>query len=135
MAKAYLKDKTIKKKSASKAGWLITIFAAMFALLLGKFALSNTSNTFSGLPDSDAAHKVAKTFIQPTVLSTNISFSDSEYKFAKKSDSVYVIKSFYTTIDKDGESSKTNFTITLKYNGGVGAQTSNWAMLNLDQDN
>jgi hypothetical protein len=135
MAKAYLKDKTIKKKSASRAAWLIATFAAIFALLLGKFALSNTSNTFSGLPDSDAAYNVAKTFIQPTVLSTNISFSDSEYKFAKKSDSVYVIKSFYTTTDKDGENSKTNFTITLKYNGGAGAETSNWAMLNLDQDN
>ncbi|MDB5127005.1 hypothetical protein [Mucilaginibacter sp.] len=135
MAKAYLKDKTIKKRSASKAGWLIAVFATIFALLLGKFALSDTTNAFSGLPDSDAAYGVAKEFIQPTVLSTNISFSDSEYKFAKKSDSVYVIKSFYTTTDKDGESSKTNFTITLKYNGGAGAQTSNWAMLNLDQDN
>ena len=135
MAKAYLRDKTIKKKSASKAGWLIASFAVIFALLLGKFALSNTSNTFRGLPDNDAAYNVAKTFIQPMVLSTNISFSDSEYKFAKKSDSVYVIKSFYTTTDKDGENSKTNFTITLKYNGGAGAETSNWAMLNLDQDN
>ena len=135
MAKAYLKDKTVKKKSASKAGWLIACSAAIFALLLGKFALSNTSNTSSGLPDSDAAYNIAKTFIRPTVLSTNISFSDSEYKFAKKSDSVYVIKSFYTTTDKDGENSKTNFTITLKYNGGAGAETSNWAMLNLDQDN
>jgi hypothetical protein len=135
MAKDYLKDKTIKKKSASKAGWLIAIFGTIFALLLGKFALSDTSHTFSGLPDSDAAYTVAKTFVQPTVLSTNISFSDSQYKFAKKSDSVYVIKSFYTTTDKDGESSKTNFTITLKYNGGAGAQASNWAMLNLDQDN
>jgi hypothetical protein len=135
MAKAYLRDKTIKKKSASKAGWLIAFFATIFALLLGKFALSDTSHTFSGLPDSDAAYNVAKIFIQPTVLSTNISFSDSEYKFVKKSDSVYVIKSFYTAIDKDGESSKTNFTITLKYNGGAGTQISNWAMLNLDQDN
>ena len=135
MAKAYLKDKTVKKKSASKAGWLIVSFAAIFALLLGKYALSNTSNTFSGLPDSDVAYNIAKTFIQPTVLSTNISFSDSEYKFAKNSDSVYVIKSFYTTTDKDGESSKTNFTITLKYNGAAGAETFNWAMLNLDQDN
>jgi hypothetical protein len=135
MAKAYLRDKTIKKKSASKAGWLIAFFATIFALLLGKFALSDTSHTFSGLPDSDAAYNVAIIFIQPTVLSTNISFSDSEYKFAKKSDSVYVIKSFYTAIDKDGESSKTNFTITLKYNGGAGTQISNWAMLNLDQDN
>jgi hypothetical protein len=135
MAKAYLRDKTIKKKSASKAGWLIAFFATIFALLLGKFALSDTSHTFSGLPDSDAAYNVAIIFIQPTVLSTNISFSDSEYKFAKNSESVYVIKSVYPAIDQAGESSKTNFTITLKYNGGAGTQISNWAMLNLDQDN
>lgn len=135
MAKDYLKAKTVKKKSASKAGWAIIFFLIVFALLLGKFALSGSVNVFSGLPDSDDAYSVAKHFIRPTTLSTHVTFSDSEYKFAKKSDSVYVIKSFYTASEKGGESSKTNFTITMKYNGGAGLQASNWSLVNLDQDN
>lgn len=135
MAKNYHKARAAKKKSASNAGWLIVFFVAVFAVLLGKFALSDSMPTFSGLPDSDAAYGIARKFIQPTILSTNVSFSDARYKFAKKSDSVYVIKSFYTEKFDDGETSKTNFTITLKYNGGPGANEANWTMLNLDKDN
>ncbi|RYU92253.1 hypothetical protein EWM62_02120 [Mucilaginibacter terrigena] len=135
MAKDYLKEKVVKKKSASTAGWLLVILGLIFAILLGKFALSGSVNMFTGLPDSDAAYTVAKQFIIPTTLSKNIKFSDSEYKFAKKSDSVYVIKSFYTAKDDVGETSTTQFTITLKYNGGAGAKTSNWTLINLDQDN
>ncbi|MFA6248141.1 MAG: hypothetical protein WC615_14475 [Mucilaginibacter sp.] len=135
MTKNYAKAKEAKKKSASKAGWLLAFFVVIFAVLLGKYALSGSTGVFSGLPDSDAAYGVARKFIQPTILSTHVDFSDAEYKFAKKSDSVYVIKSFYTEKFDDGEVSKTHFTITLKYNGGAGANASNWTMLNLDKDN
>ncbi|MBB5394423.1 hypothetical protein [Mucilaginibacter sp. AK015] len=135
MAKDYLKDKVVKKKSASVVGWLLALLVLIFAIMIGRFALSGSINMFSGLPDSDDAYKIAKQFIIPTTLSKNVDFSDSEYKFAKKSDSVYVIKSFYTSKFDSGETSKTNFTITLKYNGGAGAKTSNWTLLNLDQDN
>ena len=135
MTKNYHKAKAVRKKSASTAGWLIVFFVAVFAVLLGKFALSGSVTLFNGLPDSDAAYGIARKFIQPTILSTKVSFSDAEYKFAKKSDSVYVIKSFYTEKYDDGETSKTHFTITLKYNGGAGANASNWTLLNLDKDN
>jgi hypothetical protein len=135
MTKDYQKAKAVKKKSASRAGWLLAFFVVIFAVLLGKYALSGSGEIFSGLPDSDAAYSIARKFIQPTILSTKVGFSDAEYKFAKKSDSVYVIKSFYTEKFDDGETSKTHFTITLKYNGGAGANASNWTMLNLDKDN
>ncbi|GGH06112.1 hypothetical protein [Mucilaginibacter phyllosphaerae] len=135
MKKDYLKDKAVKKKTASKAGWMIVVFVVIFAILIGKFALTNAGDVFSGLPDSDTAYGVAKQYIMPTVLSHNITFSDDEYKFAKKSDSVYVIKSSYITKESNGESEKTNFTITLKYNGGAGEKSSNWALVNLDQNN
>ncbi|MCO5935113.1 hypothetical protein NAF17_06150 [Mucilaginibacter sp. RB4R14] len=134
MAKNYLNDKVVKKNSATKAGWLILVFVLIFAALLAKFALSGTVNNFSGLPDSDLAYNVAKQYILPTTLSRNVKFSDSDYKFAKKSDSVYVIKSFYTIKDNDGESLRTDFTIELKYNGGAGARKDNWSLINLNQD-
>jgi hypothetical protein len=130
----YLEDKKVKKKSAVKAVWVLAFLGVAFAVLLAKFAVSGSMNPFNGLPDSDAAYTVAKEYIAPTVLSSNVEFSDSEYKFAKKSDSVYVIKSFYTAKDGTGERAKTNFTITLKYNGGHAESGKNWTMLNLDQD-
>ncbi|MFD0764890.1 hypothetical protein ACFQZI_08490 [Mucilaginibacter lutimaris] len=135
MAKDYLKDKVVKKKSATMAGWLIVLFVIIFAALLAKFALSGSIKNFNGLPDSDLAYNVAKQYILPTTLSGNVKFSDSDYKFAKRSDSVYVIKSFYTERHSDGESSRTDFTIELKYNGGAGARMTNWTLVNLDQNN
>ena len=135
MAQNYLEDKGVKKKSALKVVWVLVFFGIAFAILLGKFALSGSlDNPFSGLPDSDAAYTVAKEFITPTVLNSGVKFSDSEYKFAKKSDSVYVIKSFYTAKDNTGDQIKTNFTITMKYNGGHGESSKNWTMLDLNQD-
>ncbi|WP_374950454.1 hypothetical protein [Mucilaginibacter sp.] len=134
MAQDYLKEKEVKKKSAVKVVWLLVVLGVAFIAVLGKFAFSGNLNVFNGLPDSDDAYTVAKEYIGPTVLSSNVDFSDSEYKFAKKSDSVYVIKSFYTTKDNSGDKVKTNFTITLKYNGGHAESLKNWTMLNLDQD-
>jgi len=134
LEKDYLKDKTVKKKSALKVAWLLVAVVIIFAIFLAKFALTGSAAIFTGLPDSDAAYKVAKEFITPTVLSKNVKYSDDEYKFAKKSDSVYVIKSNYSAEDNNGERSKTNFTIILKYNGGAGGKIQNWTMLDLKQD-
>ncbi|TSD66833.1 hypothetical protein FFF34_005380 [Inquilinus sp. KBS0705] len=133
--KDYLKAKSEKKKSASAVAWMLVAVVVLFAVFLAKFALTGSASVFSGMPDSDQAYTIAKEFITPTVLSGNIKYSDSEYKFAKKSDSVYVIKSQYSSQDNNGESSKTNFTITLKYNGGAAGKTQNWTMLDLNQDN
>jgi hypothetical protein len=129
----YLKDKKIKKKSAVKGAWLIVAFVAVFILLLTKYAFTDSVGPFNGLPDSDMAYAVAKDFIRPTTLSSNITFSDSQYQFAKKSDSVYVIKSYYTE-DADGTEVKNNFHITLKYNGGRVENSKNWTLIDLDQD-
>ncbi|MFD0794147.1 hypothetical protein ACFQZX_11000 [Mucilaginibacter litoreus] len=134
MPKDYLKDKASKQKSAFRAGWLIALAVFIFAALIIKFALSGSA-LFNGLPDSDAAYTVAKKFITPTIRYANVSYSDSEYKYAKQSDSVYVIKSSYTSVDGTGDKSTTNFKITLKYNGGMASKTSNWSLLNLVQGN
>jgi hypothetical protein len=131
----YLQDKAVKKKSAVKVVWVLVFFGIAFAVLLAKFAMSGSISSFNGLPDSDVAYTVAKEYITPTVLSpSSLKFSDNEYKFAKKSDSVYVIKSFYTAKDENGDAIKTNFTITLKYNGGHAESSNSWTMLDLNQN-
>ncbi|OJW18107.1 hypothetical protein [Mucilaginibacter sp. 44-25] len=132
----YLKDKSVKNKTAKRAGLAIVALLILFGLFIGKWALSNPGgNLLDGLPDSDTAYGVAKQFILPTVRGSNPVFNDDNYQFAKKSDSVYVIKSSYSTKFDDGENQETRFTISLKYNGGMSSKTSNWTLINLDQDN
>lgn len=131
----YLKDKKVKKKSAMKAVWLLVGFGVVFVVVMIKIAGLNALEVFKGLPDSDAAYSIAKIYIRPTVRSTSVTFDDATYKFAKKSDSVYVIKSSYSAQDGNGESATTHFTISLRYLGGNGKSESSWKMLDLNQDN
>jgi hypothetical protein len=134
MEKNYLKDKKIKKQSALKGVWLLVAFGIVFVVVLVKIANSNSMAVFSGLPDSDAAYAMAKLYIRPTVRSTNVTFNDDSYKFAKKSDSVYVIKSSYSARESDGESTTTQFTISLRYMGGSAKKEESWKLLDLNQE-
>lgn len=136
LSKDYLKDKSVKNKTAKKAGLAIVGLLIVFGIFIGKWALSNSAGSLlNGLPDSDAAYVIAKQFIIPTVRGSNPVFNEDNYKFAKKSDSVYVIKSSYNIKFDDGAKQETYFTISLKYNGGMSSKTSNWTLINLDQDN
>ncbi len=134
MQKEYLKAKQAKKKTATKAVLLLVVLGVVFVFILVKIANSNSTEIFSGLPNSDAAYTMAKIYIRPTVRSTSVSFHDDEYKFAKKSDSVYVIKSSYSAKDGNGESTTTNFTISLRYMGGGANREESWKLLDLNQE-
>ena len=135
MEKDYLKDKKVRKKSAMKAVWLLLACGVVFIVILIKLAGNNSLNIFNGLPDSDQAYAIAKIYIRPTVRSTDVTFEDGSYKFAKKSDSVYVIKSAYSAKDGNGESATTHFTISLRYLGGSAKNEASWSMLDLNQEN
>ncbi|RFZ84637.1 hypothetical protein DYU05_03210 [Mucilaginibacter terrenus] len=134
MNQDYLQDKTVKKKSAVKAAYLLVLAGIAIVIIVAKIAGSGSLPSFNGLPTSDAAYSIAKVYIRPTVRSNSVSFEDGNYKFAKKSDSVYVIKSSYTAKGPNGEKSTTNFTISLRYLGGNASSESSWSMLDLNQD-
>lgn len=132
-AKDYLSEKKKKKKSAKTAAWFLIFFFLVFAMLMAKVATSN-SWANGGLPDSDTAYDVARQYIMPTARSRNVDFADDDYKFAKQSDSVYVIKSSYTTKFNNGVNQTRNFTIILKYKGGMAKKIGNWDLIDLDHD-
>ncbi|MBL4676749.1 MAG: hypothetical protein JKY70_11190 [Mucilaginibacter sp.] len=134
LSRDYLEDKVVKRKSAKKAAWMIVLAFVVFGFFLTKFAMSDYG-PYDGFPNSDTAYGIARQYIKPMLRAGNVRFADDNYKFAKKSDSVYVIKSSYTTKFDDGENQTTHFTITLKYRGGMGAKIGNWDMVSLDQDN
>ena len=130
MGKKYLAEKKKKKKSAMGGVAVLVILGLIFVFIIAKFALTSTiDDTFSGAPTQDDVYTIAKQYVKPTLKSEG-SFSDSEYEFGKKEDSIYVIKSHVDL--NDGQ--RTNFEITLKYKGGVKTDERNWDVLNLNED-
>jgi hypothetical protein len=100
MEKKYLAEKKKKKKSAMGGVAVLIVFALIFIFIVAKFALTGTiEDTFSGAPTQDDVYNIAKEYVKPTLKSDG-SFSDSQYEYGKKEDSVYVIKSF---VDHDGQ--------------------------------
>jgi len=116
--------------------WVVVLFGVIFMMIVVKFATSGGSSdmlTFTMFPSSDDAYQVAKQYIAPTIKSGNLIFAEDHYQFAKKSDSVFVIKSYVTSIDEKGEKVKTNFQITLRYDGGPKAVQDNWTMIDINR--
>lgn len=116
--------------------WMLAVIGIIFIIVMVKFATSGGSSdvlTFTMFPNSDDAYQVAKQFIAPTIKSGNVAFAEERYQFAKKSDSVFVIKSYATSIDEKGGKLKTDFQITLKYNGGPKAVQDNWTLLDMNE--
>jgi len=135
MDKNYLAEKKKKKKSAVSAAWVLVALAIVFVIIIAKFAFSGSvDEIISGTPSSDDVYAIAKAFVKPTLKSGGADFSDSEYQFGKKEDSVYVIKSYVKTKDNAGDEQKTNFEITLKYKGGAKQDQKSWELLNLNED-
>lgn len=110
---------------------VLVILGLIFIFIVARFALTNNvADTFSGAPSHDDVYSIAKDYVRPTLKSSDISFSDSEYEFGKEQDSVYVIKSHADL----GSGQRTNFEITLRFHGGAKNDQRNWEVLNLNED-
>jgi len=134
MEKSYINVKKQKKKSTIKFVWLLIAFAIIFIIIVARFALSGDGDdVFSGAPSSGDVYKIAQAFVIPTIKSPSPTFSDSEYQFGQKPDSVYIIKSYVDTKDNSGGDQKINFEITLKFKGGSKSNQQNWDVLNLNE--
>jgi hypothetical protein len=134
--KDYLAEKAKKKKSATKAVWMLLVFSVLIIAMVVKIQLTGSLKPefFTGLPSSDDAYTIAKQFIEPTLKSGSNKFEDTKYQFAKTSDSVYVIKSEVHSKDANGgEPITSGFKITLQYKGGQASKIKNWAVLDLSQ--
>jgi len=128
--KQYLAEKKKKKKSAMGGVFIVLIIGAVFVYIVAKFAFTGTvEDTFSGPPTQDDVYEIAKQYVKPTLKSEG-SFSDSQYEYGKKDDSVYIIKSHVDLNDNQ----RMNFEITLKFKGGVKTDQRNWDVLNLNED-
>ncbi|MFD0750247.1 hypothetical protein ACFQZS_08855 [Mucilaginibacter calamicampi] len=124
----FLKEKSVKKKSANKAVWIVLFFCAIIISMMVKISLTGSLKPefFRGLPSNEDAYKIAKEYVRPTLKSSSVSFADDGYQFAKTSDSVYVIKS---TVETEGTT--TEFKIKLQYKGGEPSKQKNWSVIDL----
>jgi len=135
MAKTYIDNKAGKKKSAKKAGWVLVLLALIFIFVLVKFARNaGIGFAVSGLPSDEDAYEVAKDFVKSTVRSNSIEFPSTKFGIAKKSDSVYVVRSVVRLSSGGGEKRMTNFKVLMEYKGGKHDELKNWNLLNISEE-
>ncbi|BAU54554.1 hypothetical protein [Mucilaginibacter gotjawali] len=133
--KDYLKEKQEKAKTTVTGIIVLLIFIIIFIGIIVRLAIRSGTNEgfFPLMPTGKDAYEIAKDYIQPTIKSADVEFPDKDYEFSKNSDSVYTITSHFDTRNISGEEVKTEFTVTLKYNGGSSADQHNWTLVKLEE--
>lgn len=136
MTQTYLKEKQHKKKRAMKGVYAMVVAGIVFIFIMAKFATSGGVSevlSFSKMPNADDTYKIAMEFVTPTIRNGNISFPDDKYQFGRKSDSVFIIKSYVLSTGGKGETNRTNFEVILKYSGGPKFLKKNWALVDINE--
>src|SRR5580658_4793004 len=118
MKKDYLAENAAKQRTTRASMWALLIFIILFLVVIIRFAIRPGSNGdfLISMPTGDEAFKIAKDYMKPTLRSRDAAFADADYQYAKSSDSVYIVKSYFETNNTDRGKHKTNFTVRLKYN-------------------
>lgn len=134
MEKNYVESKNARKKSALKAVWVLVILSLAAIFILVRFAHTGIRFSTSGLPTGDEAYEVAQDFVKATLRSDKVDFPGSGYQLAKRSDSVYVIRSVVEVTDESGGKKTNNFKILMEYKGGNQTEQKNWNLLNISEE-
>lgn len=113
---------------------LVLVLLLIFMLARIAYRGSSLSNHefFSTLPTNADAYEMARQFVKPTVLGSDVKFAEDRYQFGKTSDSVYVIRSYFQAVDKS-DTVKNYFKITMRYKGGATLNKMNWVVLSLEK--
>jgi hypothetical protein len=133
--KDYLSEKQEKTRSTARGIIALLVFIIIFIAVIVRIAFRPgiDGNFFSSMPGGADAYQIAKRFIKPAPKLSDVEFPNDEYQLSKKSDSIYVITSYFDTKDTYGTNVKTNFTATLKYNGGSALNQRHWTLIKLDE--
>ena len=135
MNNSYVESKAIKKRTAKKAVWLLVGLGLIFIFVILKFAQSaGVRFTTSGLPTGNEAFEISKDFVRSTVRTDRVEFSGSGFQFAKKSDSVYVVRSVVELNSDNGDKKTVNFRVLMQYHGGKQDELKNWSLLNISEE-
>lgn len=132
----YLGSKSEKKKKALKGVWFILAAAAIFVFVILKYVQGSSMKIGSrGLPDKEEAYNMAKVFLKAdSPGSEQIDFSDDGFSIGKKTDSIYVIKSTFEKHLDGGDLKKGDFSVTMRYKGGMVDEQDSWELMNINKD-
>jgi hypothetical protein len=135
MTDHYIQHNAEKKNFLRKGLTVMVIIAMISTVFMTRYALSGSRKYVSdNVPDYDDAYLMAKTFIRPTIKSSDITFPESGYQCAQKPDSVFIVKSYAEKKGNQTPKNITAFEITLKFTGGRVADKSNWKVIDLIED-
>jgi len=135
MTEHYIQNDAAKKNFFRKGSIVIAIAIGVSSIFMTRYALSGSRKDLSGnVPDYDDAYSIAKTYVRPTIKSSDIIFPVSGYQCAQKPDSVFVVKSYAQAKGAKDPKDITAFEITLKFNGGKVADKNNWKVIDLIED-
>jgi hypothetical protein len=126
----YEAEKADKRKSTKSGILFLLVFITLFVTVMVRIAARSDSNNslFSFMPSGNDAYEIAQDYIKPTLKFPDAEFPKDAYQYTSDADSVYVVKAWcYSGKNK----AKTNFTVTLKYTGGVNSDGRNWELVNL----
>jgi ABC-type microcin C transport system permease subunit YejE len=135
MKKDYFSEKEAKRRTTKQGMWFLMIFIILFIVVIVRIALRGVINDglLSTMPSGSDAYEMAKDYIKPTLKIAYADFPEQDYQYNKGADSVYVVKSYFETKDVSGSKVKTNFTVSLKYNGGTISEDRNWTLINIQE--
>jgi hypothetical protein len=131
--KDYITEKQEKIKTTARGIIILAIFIIIFIAVIIRFALRADVNNGlpSPMPSGKDAYEIAKDYILPALKPANAEFPDIDYQITKNPDSIYIITSYFETRELNGQNSKTDFTVTLKFKGGAALDQQNWTLIKL----
>ena len=129
----YVAEKAEKKKSTRGAMWILLIFIILFTIVIIRIATRSDSGNgiFNSMPSGDEAYDMAQNYLKPTIKSPDVEFTKDEYQYSAAPDSVYTVKSYYYILNPQ---TKTNFTIKMRYTGGVNSDKRNWDLISIKNE-
>ncbi len=133
----YLAAKEESRRPTKEAIIILLVFIVVFIAVIFRFAVRSGTNEgfFSVIPTKKQAYQASRDLIRSKITAAgDVIFPDNDFQCSKNSDSIYVIKAFYTVQDSYGHEAQTNFTATLRYNGGSSSNSRNWKMITFQQE-
>jgi len=131
----YISEQQEKNRATTRGILVLFVFIIIFIAVIIRFAIrSGTNEAFLPLmPTGKDAYEIAKDYTLRTLKPANAEFSERDYDSAKNTDSIYIVKSYFETRELNGQNTKTEFTATLKYNGGAATNERNWTLVKLEK--
>jgi hypothetical protein len=135
MKNNYIDEKKAHKSTTSFVMRILIFFILIVIFLLARIAYRGASggSLFDPAPTSDNTYEVAKQLMRPVIVASDVVFAEDGYQFGRRSDSVFVIRSYYVAKDKN-ERLKKYFRIVLKYNRKGNRDINNWTVLNIETE-